>query len=235
MSEQEPTVNDPTDNNSSNADGINPDATNVDGNNIDGNNIDANNVNANNPGGHEDGQRQDAKETSTEPTVEIPAHEAELTKLRAERDLLEQKLQRAMADTQNIRRRQRQEMDDSRRRVVEGMTQELLPVLDSFALALQAYDSASDDGSSEQATAGLVEGVRMVQTLLSGALERHGLQEIPAIGKPFDPARHEALGVEPNGEVEENQVLRVVQTGYLLGEHVVRHSKVIVAGPPPKD
>ena len=144
MSEQEPTVNDPTDNNSSNADGINPDATNVDGNNIDANNIDANNVNANNPGGHEDGQRQDAKETSTEPTVEIPAHEAELTKLRAERDLLEQKLQRAMADTQNIRRRQRQEMDDSRRRVVEGMTQELLPVLDSFALALQAYDSASD-------------------------------------------------------------------------------------------
>lgn len=179
--------------------------------------------------------KDDAQDTATEPTVEIPAHEAEMTKLREERDLLEQKLQRAMADTQNIRRRQKQEMDDSRRRTIEGITQELLPVLDSFALALQAYDTASEEGQSEQATSGLVEGVRMVQTLLSGALERHGLQEIPAIGQAFDPARHEALGVEPNDEVAENQVLRVVQTGYMLGEHVVRHSKVIVAGPSPKE
>jgi molecular chaperone GrpE len=217
VSKQEQTVNDPSDNNSN-------DDTGANGNNADGINPDANAEN----------QGQDAKETSTEPTVEIPAHEVELTKVRAERDLLEQKLQRAMADTQNIRRRQRQEMDDSRRRVLEGMTQELLPVLDSFGLALQAYDTAAEDGGSEQATAGLVEGVRMVQTLLNGALERHGLQEIPAIGKPFDPAHHEALGVEPNGEVDENQVVRVVQTGYLLGEHVVRHSKVIVAGPPPQ-
>ena len=212
-------MNDPTNDNSSKSDGSNANGANPDGIN---------------PDASAETQGQDAEETSTEPTVEIPAHEAELTKVRAERDLLEQKLQRAMADTQNIRRRQRQEMDDSRRRVAEGMTQELLPVLDSFALALQAYDTAAEDGGGEQATSGLVEGVRMVQTLLSGALERHGLQEIAATGKPFDPAHHEALGVEPNGEVEENQVLRVVQTGYLLGEHVVRHSKVIVAGPPPE-
>ncbi|MFT4841468.1 MAG: molecular chaperone GrpE [Planctomycetota bacterium] len=245
MSEQEPTVNDPTDNNPTdsnsndstsnerNSNESNPSQT--DGSSADGINPDADTENQGTENQATENQGQDAKETSTEPIVEIPANEVELTKVRAERDLLEQKLQRAMADTQNIRRRQRQEMDDSRRRVVEGMTQELLPVLDSFALALQAYDTAAEDGSKEQATSGLVEGVRMVKTLLSGALERHGLQEIDAIGKPFDPAHHEALGVEPNGDVDENQVLRVVQTGYLLGEHVVRHSKVIVAGPPPQD
>ena len=123
----------------------------------------------------------DANEGTSEPTVEIPGHEQEMTKLRAERDQLDQKLQRAMADTQNIRRRQRQEMDDSRRRVLEGLTQELLPVLDSFGLALKAYDGdAPADGGGDEApadksgdTAALVEGVRMVQTLLSGALERH--------------------------------------------------------------
>ena len=101
-------MNDPTNDNSSQSDGSNADGTNPDGIN---------------PDASAEAQGQDAKETSTEPTVEIPAHEAELTKVRAERDLLEQKLQRAMADTQNIRRRQRQEMDDSRRRVAEGMTQ----------------------------------------------------------------------------------------------------------------
>jgi molecular chaperone GrpE len=182
-----------------------------------------------------DDQELPHDEGSKEPTVEIPAHEKELTKLRAERDLLEQKLQRAMADTQNIRRRQRQEMDDSRRRVLEGLTQELLPVLDSFALALQAYDDSTEENSSGDGkpsdTSALVEGVRMVKTLLNGALERHGLQEIPALGQAFDPARHEALSVEPSDDVTENQIVRVVQTGYQLGEHVVRHSKVIVAGP----
>ncbi|MCK5943991.1 MAG: nucleotide exchange factor GrpE, partial [Planctomycetes bacterium] len=66
---------------------------------------------------------------------------------------------------------------------------------------------------------------------LSAALERHGLIEIEAEGKPFDPSKHEALGKEPNADVPENQIVRVVQTGYMLGEHVVRHSKVIVAGP----
>lgn len=174
---------------------------------------------------------EEQQNAGEEKTVEVPAHDEEMTKLRAERDQLEQKLQRAMADTQNIRRRQRQEIDDNRRRVLEGLTQELLPVLDSFQLALKAYDDSGEQGKSEEATGALVEGVRMVQTLLTGSLERHGLQEIPAMGQPFNPDRHEALGVEPSDEVAENQIVRVVQTGYLLGEHVVRHSKVIVAGP----
>ena len=88
-----------------------------------------------------------------EPTVEVPAHDAETTKLREERDQLEQKLQRAMADTQNILRRQRQELEDGRRRTLEGLTQELLPVLDTFALALQSYDGAAADGSAAGSTA----------------------------------------------------------------------------------
>lgn len=160
-----------------------------------------------------------------EPTLEIPSHETELVRLREERNQLESQLQRALADTANIRRRQKQEMDDARRRVAEGLFQELLPVLDSFAMALHAHDTQGTDPKQ------LVEGVRLVRTLLSAALERHGLQEIPAQGLPFDPARHEAVTVEPCAEVPANQVLRVLQTGYLLGDRVVRHSRVVVAGP----
>ncbi|HEB54138.1 MAG TPA: nucleotide exchange factor GrpE [bacterium] len=167
-----------------------------------------------------------------EPPTEIPPCDAEITRLREECAQLELKLQRALADTQNIRRRQQKELEEGRRRTLEGLTQELLPVLDTFALALQAYDGGGDDGQQKAGdTDALVEGVRMVRTLLTGALERHGLSEIPALGQPFDPARHEALGVEPSDAVEDNHVLRVVQTGYQLGDHVVRHSKVIVAGP----
>ena len=168
-------------------------------------------------------ENQDANTPQGEPPVEIPARDAELLRLKTERDQLEAQLQRALADAVNMRRRQKQEMDESRNRVLEGLAQELLPVLDSFTMALQAHESGHDPES-------LVEGVRLVRTLLSGALERHGLQEIQAEGKPFDPARHEAVAVEPTKSVPEGRVLRVLQTGYMLGDRVVRHSKVVVAG-----
>ncbi|MBL8727773.1 MAG: nucleotide exchange factor GrpE [Planctomycetes bacterium] len=160
-----------------------------------------------------------------EPAVESPVHEQEFARLRDERDNLEQQLQRTLADTANMRRRQKQEMDESRRRALEGLTQELLPVLDTFSMALSAADNDTADAKS------IVEGVKMVRTLLAGVLERHGLVEIPAAGQPFDPLRHEAVAVEPDANVPEGQVLRVLQTGYLLGGRVVRHSRVVVAGP----
>ncbi|MFM1873548.1 MAG: hypothetical protein RL398_2970 [Planctomycetota bacterium] len=176
---------------------------------------------------NESDQNPDPSADGAERTVEIPGHEQEMARLKDERDQLEVQLQRTLADAANMRRRQRQEMDDSRRRVLEGITQELLPVLDSFQMALAAYDAQGDQADPKA----LVEGVRLVRTLLSSALERHGLAEIPAAGLPFDPARHEAVAVEPSTEVQEGHVVRVLQPGYLIGEHVVRHSKVTVAGP----
>lgn len=164
----------------------------------------------------------------TEPTVEIPTHEQELTRLRDERDQLEQQLQRQLADAANMRRRQRQEMDDNKRRVLEGLSAELLPALDSFGMALAAFDAGNADAKA------LIEGVRMTRMLLASALERHGLQEIKALDQPFDPALHEAVATEPAPGVREGQVLRVLQAGYQLAGRVVRHSRVIVAGPTPK-
>lgn len=165
---------------------------------------------------------------SNEPTTEIPTPDQELARLQNERNQLEQQLQRQLADAANMRRRARQEMDDQKRRVVEGIAQELLPALDSFGMAIAAFDGGNTDPKA------LVEGVRMTRMLLQSALERHGLQEIAATGVAFDPARHEAVGVEPSSTVAEGQILRVLQTGYQIGDRVVRHSRVVVAGPAPK-
>ena len=154
--------------------------------------------------------------------------EAKLQTLQQERDLLDEQLKRALADAANMRRRQSQELADSKRRIVEGITQELLPVLDSFQLALQTWDGRSD--RTDPST--LVDGVRMVRVLLSSALERHGLAEIDANQKPFDPARHEAVAMEPRAGVAAGQVLQVLQTGYLLNDRVLRHAKVLVSGEP---
>ncbi|MCA8951552.1 MAG: nucleotide exchange factor GrpE [Planctomycetes bacterium] len=165
---------------------------------------------------------------TSEPASEIPTHDREFARIKRERDEFENKLQHAMADLANIRRRQRQEMDESRHRVVEGLTQELLPVLDTFSMALAAYDAHADGQSDPKS---LVDGVRLVRTMLSSVLERHGLQEIRSTG-PFDPNHHEAIAVEAAAGVPEGHIVRVMLTGYLLGERVVRPSRVVVSGNP---
>ena len=156
------------------------------------------------------------------------ADNAEVQTLLHEKAKLEEQLQRTLADAQNMRRRAQKEAEDARRRILEGFTQELLPVLDNFQLALQAWDgqTAGADPSA------LVQGVRMVQTLLRSALERHGLQEINAGDQPFDPARHEAVAVEAKDGVDEGRVLKVLMPGYLMTDRVLRHAKVVVSGKP---
>ncbi|MEQ1633233.1 MAG: nucleotide exchange factor GrpE [Planctomycetota bacterium] len=172
-----------------------------------------------------------ADESRTESASRSQASEsgaADLQTLRGERDQLEEQLRRTLADAANMRRRQQKESEDMRRRILEGFTQELLPVLDNFQLALQAWDgqTASKD------PAALVQGVRMVQTLLRSALERHGLQEIDAKDQAFDPARHEAVAVESQAGIDAGHVLRVLMPGYLLTDRVLRHAKVVVSGKP---
>jgi molecular chaperone GrpE len=139
---------------------------------------------------------------------------------------LEGQLRRSMADLANLRKRMHKEVDDARRRAVEGMSAELLPVLDNFHLALGVTDG--DAGSYDPAT--VVEGMRMVKSLLESVLERHGLKEIAAQGEPFDPNRHEAVGVDTQADCDEGVVTQVVQRGYTLGDKVLRATRVLVRG-----
>ncbi len=171
--------------------------------------------------------QNESKPGTGSPATESSA--AEVLALQQQCADLQDKLQRTLADAQNMRRRAQKEAEDARRRIVEGFTQELLPVLDNFELALQAWSEQASGGDPSA----LVQGVRMVQTLLLSALERHGLQELNAVGTSFDPARHEAIAVEPKDGVSSGQVLRALMKGYLLGDRVLRHAKVVVTGTPP--
>jgi len=157
------------------------------------------------------------QEPEQEPAAATPPEE--------QRDRLADQLKRAMADLQNIRKRHLKEMEDARRRGIEGLTAELLPVLDNFHLALAAHEQQGQ--GDEQA---MVEGVKMVRSMLQGVLERHGLAEIPALGVEFDPNVHDAVGMDEAADMEPGHVARVMQIGYTMGDRVIRPSKVIVAG-----
>jgi len=171
---------------------------------------------------------REVDETTANPAAAESAAAADQA-LREERDQLADQLKRTLADAANMRRRAVKEAEESRRLIVEGFTHELLPVLDNFQLALQSYDEQSEQADPKS----FVDGVRMVQSLLTSALERHGLAPIEAEGEAFDPARHEAVAVEARDDVASGQVIRVLQNGYLLGERVLRHAKVVVSGSPP--
>ncbi len=171
-----------------------------------------------------------AESASAEAEGAVPHDDAPGDAVSRERDRLDAQLKRAMADLQNIRKRHLKEIADARTRAVEALAGELLPVLDNFDLALAAQERQTDAPQGDASA--MVEGVRMVQSLLRGVLERHGLAEIEALGAAFDPNVHEAVGVDTQSDAEPNTVSAVVQTGYLMGDRLVRPAKVMVAAPP---
>ncbi|MHC5063019.1 MAG: nucleotide exchange factor GrpE [Planctomycetota bacterium] len=145
-------------------------------------------------------------------------------------EILRRQLERAKADLANIRKRHRKELDEARGRAIEGFATELLPVLDNFHLALDAHQAKEGEASDDVQS--MIEGLVMVRSLLEGALERHGLSEIPSIDKSFDPNLHEAIGMDPTAQAPAGQITQVVQRGYQMEGRVLRASRVMVSGQP---
>ena len=185
------------------------------------------------PGGAASGAESGS--AGTEPQREIPAQDRIVLELRTEKERVEAALQRSLADLSNLRKRHQKELEDSRKRVIEGLAQELLPVVDNFHLALAAHEQHEQTGAQRSEAHALVEGVKMVKVLLQSVLERHGVTEILSHGKTFDPTHHEAVGVSESREVEPGKVMQVLQRGYMLGERVIRPSRVLVSAPPKND
>ncbi len=144
-----------------------------------------------------------------------------------ERALEEQKnlYLRTLADFQNYRRRQQDEMERSRLRLLESLMEELLPILDNFERALQAAEATRD-------LEPLLEGVRLTERQIKALLARYDIHPIEAVGRPFDPNLHEAIQRIETTEYEDGIIIDEVERGYRIGERVLRPSRVIVARRP---
>jgi len=164
-----------------------------------------------------------APEESGEPSVEevLPgALQDEIVRLEERVRDLEGQNMRLLADFDNLRRRQRRDEEEQRLRLQEEAAGLMLPLQDDLELALQA--APADDP--------LAEGVALVQRKLGQALGRLGLERIDALGRPFDPALHEAIGEEPS-DLEPGTVATEVRVGYRIQDRVVRPALVRVAAP----
>jgi molecular chaperone GrpE len=152
---------------------------------------------------------------------ELEADLAKLTQLETERDEYLDTLRRVQAEFENYRKRVIKEQTALVDRATEGLVEQLLPVVDSFELALKNLDAASSDEVES-----VRKGVELVYAELLGVLEKAGLTRIEAEGKPFDPNVHEAvMQEEGDGEPVVTDVLR---TGYTLKGRVLRPAMVKV-------
>ena len=183
------------------------------------------------------------KESETENTVEKPAapeapgtaaatpspEELEALKQQAAKaDENWQRLLRATADFDNFKKRAAREKQESIRYANEALMTKMLPLLDNFEMAL----AATQNSSTDPAVQSLQAGVSMVFQQFKGALTESGLEEIEALGKPFDPNWHEAVSQQESSEVPEGQVLQQLRRGYRLKDRLLRAATVIVAKKP---
>jgi molecular chaperone GrpE len=151
--------------------------------------------------------------------VESPA-EAELKKLRDERDVLFDRLARLQAEFDNYRKRAAKENADFRDYAVADAARSLLPVIDNLSLALKNAAAKPDD---------FRKGVELIHKQLQDALNKMNVQRVPAQGEPFDPRVHEAIEVVESDEVPDHHVLEELQPGYRIKERLLRPAMVRVA------
>lgn len=161
-------------------------------------------------------------------TVDIagaPAGSAELlariAALEAEKKDTWDKMLRTAADLENLRKRQRRELDDARNDTKMRVLKEMLPVVDNLERALQANPAGENDP--------VLDGVRLVQRQFLQALERLEVTPIEAERQPFDPNLHEAISQQETSDHPPGTVIAVLQRGFKSGDRLLRPSLVVVA------
>ena len=140
---------------------------------------------------------------------------------------LKDQLLRALAETENVRRRAKKDVTDANRYGIANFARDMLSVSDNMARALDSIpDEAREDSEIVKA---LVEGVEMTAREMASALERHGIRQDNPLGEKFDYNLHQAMFEAPATGQPDGTIVEVVQPGYMIGERLLRPAMVGVA------
>jgi len=150
-------------------------------------------------------------------TATVPQEEYD--RLKAERDLLFDRLARLQAEFENARKREAKERTEFRDFAVSNAVEQFLPVLDNFQLALKS------SGSAEQ----LRTGVELIVKQMEEALRSLNVQPVESVGTAFDPRVHEALEMVERNDLPDHQVFEEVRRGYRIRDRLLRPALVRVA------
>jgi len=129
---------------------------------------------------------------------------------------------RTYAEMENIRKRGIKEREELAKYANESIIKEILPVIDNL-------DKAISHAQNDENSSALVEGLELTRDGLMKALEKAGLKEVEALGKPFDPNFHESVSQQIDDTVAPGHVLMELQKGYLLNGRLMRPSMVVIS------
>lgn len=166
-----------------------------------------------------------SQDETTDTGSEATAQDLLIAALVQERDHLKDQLLRAMAEAQNVQRRLRQQMEDTRKYAPQSLVEKLLPVVDSFERSLLA----AENGASLES---LLDGVKVIDKQLRQALESAKVERIVSVGAPYNPEFHEAIVAIETDEHPEDTVTDEIEPGYTMHGRVVRPAKVRVSKKP---
>lgn len=168
-------------------------------------------------------------ENAPENIDDMPVEDTEQLESNAGTDGLSSQLQdaeervlRAQAEIENVRKRGRREYEDLLRYAEMNLLRDILPVLDNIERAIEASESTTDVET-------LREGFRMTASQIEKLLESHGCETIKTENEVFDPTVHEAISQQPGNGADPGTVIGVTSRGYVLHDRVVRPAQVIVA------
>lgn len=147
----------------------------------------------------------------------------------AERAELNDKILRLAAELENTRRRAERDKADAGRYAIANFARDLLGVADNFERALQAVGDDGDNTPASETLTGLLAGLRMTEKELLTVLERHGVHRVAPAGEKFDPNLHQAVAQTPSDTVPSGHVVDVVQSGFTIGDRVLRAAIVTVS------
>lgn len=134
---------------------------------------------------------------------------------------------RMQAEMENLRKRLSRDLERSRKRALEAVMTDLLPVRDSLERGLEA-------ASAEASVESLREGNELIIRMLSKVFADHGLVELDPQGEVFNPELHEAISLLPSPGHPRDTIIDVVQKGFLLNDYLVRPARVVVSSGPPQ-
>lgn len=129
---------------------------------------------------------------------------------------------RTYAEMENIKKRGIKEREELAKYANESIIKEILPVIDNL-------DKAISHAQNDENSSALVEGLELTRDGLMKALEKAGLKEVEALGKPFDPNFHESVSQQIDDTVAPGHVIMELQKGYLLNGRLMRPSMVVIS------
>ncbi len=155
------------------------------------------------------------------------AADAEIAELQGQVADLTDRLLRAHAEMDNLRKRSDRDKEDTAKYVITKFAREILGIGDNLQRAIGAVPAGAAD--EDPALKALIDGVSMTEREFLNILDRHGVKRIDPSGEPFNPHLHQAMTEIEDKEVAPGTVVQVYQPGYIIEDRVLRPAMVVVA------